>query len=198
MTAWYRNEDWSDAIAADFERRLARSRHQKAQNLSLQGYHLIARHPAIACELLTRAVEIGDDLETPRALGFLATAHLALGEVDDSLAVYERAMELQICNPRIVAVQPADYMFLVGVFDRSDRLEIAEPIADALPDEGLFGPDPQVFTGKALVYQLAGRTEDARRYAALALPLMEDMPDAEALGVDIGELRCRLQKLAGG
>lgn len=198
MTAWYRNEDWSDAIAGDFERRLARSRHQEAQNLSLQGYHLIPRHPDVARELLVRAVEIGDVFETPRALGFLATAHLALGEVDDALVAFERAMELQIANPRIIAVQPADYMFLVGVFDRADRLEMAEPIADTLPDDGLFGPDPQVYSGKALVYQLAGRTDDARRYAALALPLMEDMPDVTALGVDIGDLRRRLQELAGG
>jgi len=198
MTAWYRNEDWSDAIAGDFERRLARSRHQKAQNLSLQGYHLIPRHPDVARELLVRAVEIGDVFETPRALGFLATAHLALGELDDALAAYERAMELQIANPTITAVQPLDYIFLVGVFERFDRLATAEPIADALPDESLFGPDSQVFAGKALVYHLCGRTDEARRYASLALPLMEDMPDVTALGVDIGDLRRRLQELSGG
>lgn len=197
MTAWYRNEDWSDAIAADFERRLARSRHQKAQNLSLQGYHLIPRRPAIACQLLTRAVEIGDDSEAPRALGFLATAHLALGEVDSALDAYERAMKLQIANPTIIAVQPADYLFVVGIFGRLDRLAVAEPIADTLLDEGPFGPDAQVFAGKALVYDLCGRTDDARRYAARALPMMKDLPHVAALGVDIGNLHRKLQDLSG-
>ena len=47
MTEWYRNTEWSDEIAAEFERRIERSRTQKAQHLSLQGYHLIRNHPEI-------------------------------------------------------------------------------------------------------------------------------------------------------
>ena len=70
MTEWYRNTEWSDEIAAEFERRIERSRTQKAQHLSLQGYHLIRNHPDVARDLLTRAVEIGDVHETVRARSF--------------------------------------------------------------------------------------------------------------------------------
>lgn len=194
---WYRNTDWSDEIAADFERRLARSRHQKAQNLSLQGLHLIPAHPQVARDLLERAVALDDRFETPRAMANLAKAHLALGDIDAALETYETAMERQMEQPNFIAVQPVDYIFLVGVFGRADRLPAAEPIADALPDEGIFGPDPQIFAAKALVFALAGRDDEARRNAALALPLMADMPDVAALGIDIADIRRRLRKLSG-
>ena len=196
MTAWCRNTDWNDEIAADFEKRLARSRHQKAQNLSLQGYALIPRHPAVARDLLQRAVALDDAFETPRALAFLALAQLALGDADGALNTYEAALERQAAQPNIIAVQPVDYLFLVGVFGKAERLPAVVPIADALPDEGLFGPDPQVHAAKALVYELAGRTGEAREQAVLALPLMASLPDVAALGIDIGDLRERLGAIA--
>ena len=194
---WYRNTEWSDEIAADFESRLARSRHQKAQNLSLQGLHLIPAHSHVARDLLKRAVALDDQFETPRAMANLAKAHLALGDVDAALETYEAALERQLEQPNFIALQPVDYIFLVGVFARSDRLPAAEPIADALPDEGIFGPDPQVFAAKALVFAMTGRDDDARRNASRALPLMADMPDVAALGIDIADIRRRLRKLAG-
>ena len=197
MSDWYRNVDWSDEIAVDFEKRLSGSRHQKAQNLSLQGLHLIPRHPDVARDLLSRAVAMDDPFETPRAMANLAKAELALGNVDGALSTYEAALERQAKQPNFVAVQPVDYIFVVGIFGRSDRLPVAEPIADALPDEGIFGPDPQIFAAKALVFALAGRDEDARRAAARALPLMADLPDGVALGIDLIELRRRLRELAG-
>lgn len=198
MTEWYRNSDWTDEIAADFEKRLVRSRHQKAQNLTLQGYHLIARHPAVACDLLQRAIALDDAFETPRALAFLATAQLALGNVDGALEAYEAALERQIAVPNIIAVRPVDYLFVVGIFGRADRLAAAVPTADALPDEGLFGPDAQTFAAKALVFDLSGRTDDASRYAALALPMVAEMPEVSELGIDLGDLRRRLEVLARG
>lgn len=196
MTAWYRNTEWNDQIAADFEKRLARSRHQKAQNLSLQGHALIARHPDVARELLTRAVAFDDPHETPRALAFLALAHLALGDVGAALETYEAALERQAAQPNLIAVQPSDYLFLVGIFSRAERLPVALPIADALPDQTVFGPDPQVHAAKALVYEMAGRWSEARTHAGLALPLMEAMPDVTALEIDIGRLRARLEAIA--
>lgn len=195
---WYRNADWCGEISADFERRLARSRHQKAQNLSLQGYHLIEKHPDVARDLLQRAVALADDFETPRALSNLAKAQLALRDVDGALESIEQALEWKIERPNNVAVHPGDYVSLVGMFARADRLPAAEVIADALLDDGLFGPDPQIFAAKALVFALAGRAADAAHYAKLALPHFAQMPDAFALGIDIADARQRLETLADG
>ena len=196
MTDWYRNTDWSDEIAGEFERRISRSRTQNAQHLSLQGYHLIPNHPDVARDLLLRAVEIGDDHETVRALSFLALAHLALGHVDDALDTYEVALGRQVEQPSFVAVQSVDYIFLVGVFRRVDRLGVALPIVETLRDEGMFGADPQLDAAKALVFDLAGRPGDAANHAARALPQLENMPGVSAMGIDIGTLRDRLTALS--
>lgn len=198
MTDWYRNTEWSDEIAADFETRIARARAQKAQHMSIQGQALIARRPDVAEDLLARAVALGDEFETPRALASLAQARLALGNVDGALEAFEQALERQLALPNVISFQPADYLFLIGYFEREERLPAALPIADTLTDEGLFGPDPQVFAAKALVYQLAGRTAEATSYARQALPLVEEMGEAVGLGIDIGALRQRLASLAAG
>ena len=197
MAEWYRNEDWSEAIAKDFERRLARSRSQKAQYLSLQAYHLLARHPDVARDLAQRAVDLNDEFETARALSFVALANLALENIDGALDAYESGLRYQMDHPGICAVQPVDYAFVVGIFGRTDRLPAALPIIEALPDEGVFGPDPQISAAKALVFALAGMEGQARYHAAQALRLMKEIPEVASLGIETGELRGRLAMLAG-
>ena len=196
MGDWYRNAEWSETIAAEFETRLARSRSQKAQYLSLQGQALIHRHPDVAEALLARAIELDDAFETVRALAFLAQARLALGNVDGALCAYERALERQLSQPNVVAVQPADYLFVIGYFRCAERLPHALPAAEAMPDAGIFGPEPQVMAAKAMIFELAGRREAAKASAAEALPLLEAMGDATALGVSLADLRRRLAEIA--
>ena len=111
MADWYRKTEWSEVIAAEFETRLARSRTQKAQYLSLQGQALIATNPRVAVGLLERAVALNDEFETTRAAGYLAQARLALGEIDGALAAYEFALGAQLRQPNIVGGAAADYAF---------------------------------------------------------------------------------------
>jgi tetratricopeptide (TPR) repeat protein len=196
MTDWYRNSQWSPAIAESFEARLARSRSQKAQYLVLQGMALVPKHPEIAASLLRRAIDLDDPFETVRALATLAQAHLALGNVEGALEAYEAALERQIAQPNVVAVQPADYLFAIGYFRAESRRPVAVAIADAMPDDGIFGPDPQIIAAKAMVFELACRRAEARAAAARALPMFEGIGDAEALGVNIAELRSRLKEIA--
>jgi tetratricopeptide (TPR) repeat protein len=196
MADWYRNTQWSPAIAEDFEARLARSRSQKAQYLSLQGMALVPKCPEVAASLLRRAIEMGDPFETVRALATLAQAHLALGNVEGALEAYEAALGRQIEQPNIVSVQPADYLFAIGYFRAESRMPGAVAIAEAMPDDGIFGPDPQIIAAKAMVFDLAGRTAEASAAAAKALPMFEGLGDAEGLGVNIAELRRRLMEIA--
>lgn len=192
MADWYRKTEWSEVIAADFEARLARSRTQKAQYLSLQGQALIATNPRVAVGLLERAVALQDRFETTRAAGYLAQARLALGDINGALAAYEFAMEAQLRQPSIVGTAAADYAFVVGWFERRDRLDAALPIVEAIPTESVFGPDPQMLATRALLFDLAGRRDEARQAAEAALPLFETLGDADALGISVSGLRERL------
>lgn len=192
MADWYRYTEWSEGIAAEFETRLARSRTQKAQYLSLQGQALIATNPRVAVDLLERAVALNDEFETTRAAGYLAQARLALGDIDGALAAYEFALEAQLSQPNIVGTAVADYAFVVGWFGRRDRLDAALPIVEAIPSESVFGPDPQMLAARALVFDLARRRDDARQAAEAALPLFEILGDADALGLSVSGLRERL------
>jgi hypothetical protein len=197
MPDWYRNTEWSDTVAEAFEARLARSRGQKAQYLSLQGQALIATAPTVAAELLERAVAMGDAFETPRALGHLAQARLAGGNVEGALTAYEEALEAQAAQPNIVGAAPADYAFVVGYFRRAERLSATLPIAEALPIDGVFGPDPQVLATKAMVFELAGWAEQAKTAAVAALPLLEETGEGDAMGISLADLRKRLAAIAG-
>jgi tetratricopeptide (TPR) repeat protein len=194
MADWYRNREWNADIAAAFEAKLARAR-RKAEYLSLQGQSLIGSAPETARELLRRAVSEDDKFETVRALAYLAQANLALGDVAAALDAYEHAIERQLECPNIVAVSLADYAFAVGYWRRTERLPVVAQLADALPVEGLFGPDPQALAARAMIRALighAGAAEDARR----ALELMADWPDVAALGIGIAELRERMAEIA--
>jgi tetratricopeptide (TPR) repeat protein len=192
MTDWYRNAEWSPTIADEFETRLARARTQKAQYLTLQGIALIPAHPGVAADLLQRAAAMGDSFDRVRALAALAQARLALGDPEGALEAYEAALELQVAQPQMIAAQPADYLFVIGYFGSLGRLSGALLMADAMPNEGIFGPDPQILAAKAMVFDLAGLTAKARAAAADALPLFERLGDAEALGVSLADVRCRL------
>ena len=192
MADWYRKTEWSEVIAAEFETRLARSRTQKAQYLSLQGQALIATNPRVAVGLLERAVALNDEFETTRAAGYLAQARLALGEIDGALAAYEFALGAQLRQPNIVGGAAADYAFVIGWFERRDRLDAALPIVEAIPTVSVFGPDPQMLATRALVFDLAGRRGEARQAAEAALPHFDMLGDADALGISVSGLRERL------
>ena len=194
MPDWYRNAEWNAEIASAFEAKLARAR-RKAEYLSLQGQSLIGNAPKVARGLLERAVAEDDEFETARALAFLAQANLALGDVDAALDAYERALERQLDRPNIVAVSLADYAFVVGYWRRAERLPAVLQLADALPVDGLFGPDPQALAARAMLRSLAGHdgaADDARR----AFDSLATYPDVAALGIGIAELRDRMAEIA--
>src|SRR3989337_3519878 len=92
MNDWFRNAEWNEEIAAAFEARLSRAR-QKAEYLNIQGYMLLATLPAIAGELLRRAIALDDPGQTARACLYLGTALAGTGDLDSAIAALEAGME---------------------------------------------------------------------------------------------------------
>ena len=129
---WYRNRDWSPEIEAEFEKRIARGRSQKAQHLMIQGMALIPRHPDVAARLLERSIALDDEFQLNQAYCQLALARLARGDVEGALQAYEAALEAQLKRPNIQTGAPLDYAFTVAWFERSERYELALTILEAV------------------------------------------------------------------
>lgn len=194
---WYRNRDWSPEIQADFERRIARSRTQKAQYLMLQGMALIERHPDVAASLLERSIALEDDFHLNQANCQLALARLAVNDVDGALKAYEDALEAQLRLPNVQTSAPLDYSFAVAWFGRKERYAIALPILEAIQPSIFPGANFQADTAHALILADMGKAERAKRKA---VDVLRDWPDgvdeASWAGISFAALRHRLTGIA--
>jgi tetratricopeptide (TPR) repeat protein len=192
---WYRNRDWTPDIAADFEKRIARARTQKAQYLMLQGYALIERHPDIAAEMLERSIALDDSFFLNAANCYLAAARLALGDVEGALTAYEAALEAQLRLPNVRTSAPLDYAFTVAWFGRKEQYELALTILEAVQPSVFKGANAQAYAAHALILADLDRVELARITAKSALSeLPREEPDWG--GISIGEMRRRLEAIA--
>ena len=198
MTDWYRRSDWNEEVAADFEARLARARHdRRAQYLSLQGYALLGSHPEKAEALLDRAVAESEPSEMPRAACYLALARVAAGKIDEAIEAYDRAIEAQRLNPAFRSTAGIDQALLIGLYSKRDRYgpaldQLTMAFADGWSLAGF-----EALAAEALIRFDLGELQPAGAKARAAL---DDFPDegagSEWAGISIDGLRSRLEEIA--
>ena len=194
---WYRSRDWSPAIEAEFEKRIAKGRSQKAQHLMIQGMALIERHPDVASRLLERSIALEDDFHLNQANCQLALARLAQGEVEGALHAYEAALEAQLKRPNIQTGAPLDYALTVAWFGRRERYELALTILEAVEPSIFPGANFQADAAHSLILADMGEAERAKKKAADVLrdwPAGVDM--ANWAGISFAALRHRLTGIA--
>ena len=166
MSDWFRNSQWNEEIAATFEARLSRAR-QKAEYLNIQGYSLLATQPAVAADLLRRAIALDNPGQTARACLYLGTALAVAGDLDGAIAALEGAIEAEQRHPMHRTAAYLDQALLIALAQRSDLYDLALKRIDServLPFE-----DQQV---SALIVQAlieGERGEDVGSMAAAAL-----------------------------
>ncbi len=200
MTDWYRNTQWDEAIAAAFEAKLARSRSQKAQYLTLQACHLLPRHPDVALVLLDRASEADTDAyHTARIASFRATANLRLGRIDNLLADYEAGIAAEATGGVQIG-NALDFAFAVAYFRRSERYDLALALLDQFKGSPFLNVDSQALGAHALILADLGR--EPERAATLARTALDQLQtfgadeEADVGGVRIADLRARLEAIA--
>jgi tetratricopeptide (TPR) repeat protein len=200
MTDWYRNEHWDESTAEAFEAKLKRSRSQYAQYLTLQAFHLLARHPGVALGLLDRAREADTaGFEAARIASFRATANLLLGRIDDLLADYEAGIEAEASGGVHVG-NPLDYAFAVAYFRRSERYDRALALLDRFGGSPFLNADAQALGAHALILADLGR--EPERTAALARTALDQLhilgadETADVGGIRIADFRARLEEIA--
>ena len=160
MVEWCRNRDWNDAIAADFEARLARTRHQRAQYLRIQGSCLKDSHPDVAVRLLRRCVDVGDPAFIAAALLDIAQALYGTGDVGGALDELEAVLVQEQREPMFRTTAAFDYPFLVALHEQGKRYDHALKVI-ARAGAGFFA-DLNFEREAALALILSARGEHAR------------------------------------
>ena len=90
---WFRNTNWNAAIAAEFERRLKRSRTQKAEYLRIQASCLVKTHPNVALDLSARFLALPKPYLVAVILNTRARALVVLGRVNEAISTYEAVLD---------------------------------------------------------------------------------------------------------
>ena len=173
MADWFRNTEWSDAIAAQFEDRLSRAR-RKAEYLVLQGYTLLQNRPDVAVGLLERAAAMDDSHETARAALYLGTARALAGDLDEAIHALEAALDAQRRHPMTRTAAHLDQALLVALARREDLYDLA---LERLAEERALPFADQL--ASALIAQALIRGERGEDVRAEARAALESLGAAE-------------------
>lgn len=206
---WYRKETWSAEDAADFERRLGRSRRQRTQYLKLQAGHLAGTKKATlaapAIELAKRYLQ-----EDPSGI-FEAQAHLIIAEsyatlrdTDGALQAYREAVAAELRRPNVRNYAYLQYAWFVTTNDLSGEFESVLKAMEQMDEKDLMFPINQYkyFGSLAIISEAFGDLGNARRMARDALdaekknsPFSRHKDAGVVRGIDVSIQR-RLRRVA--
>lgn len=173
---WYGKKTWSARDAADFERRLARSRGQKAQYMKLQASQLADTGKAsvapAAIELANRyLLEEPDGIFEVEAHVTIAKAKASLADVAGALQAYRTAVKVEKRkrNPHFCSY--LDYAWYAVEQGASDSYDDVLKALRLTEEEDLVFPLTQYkyFGSLALISSAAKDRANARRMARNAL-----------------------------
>lgn len=200
---WYRHRSWNAEIAADFERRLARARTQKAQYLRIQGSTLIGSHPDAAIELLRRCIAEGDEAFIAAAWLDIAHARYGTGDIDGTLEALGEAIAQQQREPRFRTSAPIDFAFLAALHDKAELYAEALRVLDTKGEAYFADAVFEAEAACALIFDAQEdneRAKDAARRALAAASIDESwLPGFPQVGlVPEGDtpLHARLRRIA--
>jgi tetratricopeptide (TPR) repeat protein len=173
---WFRKETWSADDAADFERRLSRSRGQRTQYLKLQAWHLAGtKKPSLAAsaiELVKRYLqEDPGGLFEGEAHLIIAEANATLGDTDGALRAYRTAVEVESGKRSMRHCAYLQYAWYAATNGISGEFENVLKAMEQMDKADLMFPINQYkyFGSIALISEALGDLENARRIARNAL-----------------------------
>jgi tetratricopeptide (TPR) repeat protein len=173
---WYRNTDWNETVAADFEARLARARSQKAQYLRIQGSILRESHPEVAVALLQRCAEEGNTPFLAAALLDVVHARYGMGDLDGALETLEALLDQEAREPMFRTSAPFDYPFLVAFHEQHQRYDRALTVLEA----GGEGPFADLIFEREAAFALILSKRGEHRIAAAAAKRALEAADVSA------------------
>jgi hypothetical protein len=199
---WFRCTTWSAAEAAEFERKLARSRGQRTQYLRIQALTLAeTNNPTVARPAILLANQYLE--EEPRgpfrvqALCTIARASTTVKDVDGAIDAYRRAIEAERfggirCRAYLEFAWFATTRGLSDLFD-----EVLAAIENSFQPNDLIFPITQYkyFAAIALISDALGDSENASRMARNALQAASKHEGPFRRHPDVGMLVGRDEKI---
>ena len=175
---WYRKTTWSEADQADFFAHLKRSRtaYSKAQYLRIQACHL---EDVGSPEFLKASLTLLDKLlaEFPElsqlasAYGQKASCLAKLGNIDDAIVNYQRALQTERECPRVKTNAFMQFGRLVVENDLTKYFDEALNELKELDSRGIKFPYDifQAFGIRSIIAVKRGETDKAKEFAKVAL-----------------------------
>lgn len=167
---WYRNATWNESIAAAFDAKLKRAR-DKNQYLRIQASYLAATHPEAALRLLDRYFELGEHFDHAQAHVDRAAALTALGQHEAAADSYLAALQREKEHPHLKTSAFVQYPYHVAVRSQRAHYERALDVLATGKEETFLTPVAVFwwYAASALILSDMGRSDKARKHAALAL-----------------------------
>jgi tetratricopeptide (TPR) repeat protein len=175
---WYRKTTWSEADQADFFARLKRSRtaHNKAQYLRIQAYHLegvgSSKLLKASLALLDKMfAEFPDKTQLASAYGQKASCLAKLGEINQAIAYYQRALKTEREFPNVKTNAFMQFGRLIVENNLTKLFDEALEELKELDLRGIKFPSDifQAFGIRSIIAAHKGETEKAKEFAKIAL-----------------------------
>ena len=175
---WFRKTTWSEADQADFFARLKRCRtaYNKAQYLRIQASHL---EGIGSLEMLKAALELLDKMfaEFPKqtqlasAYSQKASCLAKLGNIDDAIINYQRALQTEREYPRVKTYAFMQFGRLVVENNLTKLFDEALDELKELDSRGIKFPSDifQAFGIRSIIAANRGEMDKAREFAKVAL-----------------------------
>lgn len=180
---WYRNTDWNSDIESKFFARLAKSKSQRDQYLSIQILELAQIHPNVTKGLSKFYFESRtDDFNDGRVLGALAEASLAMNNCDDALRYYLKELKFEDVHPNFIGVARFRFPLLVALMRRRSSYKDVLDLWEKFDHTALL-PIYQFehAASRALIHFDLGEKAIAWRHAEKALRAYEGMRPGDAV-----------------
>jgi tetratricopeptide (TPR) repeat protein len=170
---WYRRSTWSDNDAKEFENKLMRANTEnRPQYLRIQAYHLAEASLHIpSLILLDRLlIEYPDDNQIAQAQYQRAEILLQLNRIEEAIAAYRQAMDVQRKNPNVKTEAYLGFAWFVANTSHTSLFDEAlEVLKEFGGDEAFPVGQFKYFESLAMIHAAKGNMTVASMHAKSAL-----------------------------
>lgn len=201
---WFRNTEWNEAIAMNFEAKLRRAR-RKEQYVRIQAGCLATKHPDVALGLIDRFLAMPDQFDQAQAYCDRARAYRSLNRLEDAVGAYEDALNRESTFPKVQTQAWIELPLMIAVEGMQRRYQRALSLLKQYKARIMFPIDGFKWHATcALILSAQGNSHEAAREVAQAVEFASReesgfryQPHVGLVGSEYDGLRSMLKQVRG-